>query len=209
LPLLISTGMGYLQEVAAAVRAAEAAGCRQLALLHCSSLYPAPPETLNLAAMQSLAQAFPYPVGYSDHYDGTTASVAAVALGARLLEKHFTLDRAGPGPDDPFAADPAQLARLVREVREVERMLGSAVKAPTARELPGRALYRRCLMARRAIAAGEVLAEDAIGFKRPKNGATGLPPDLLGQVVGRRAARAIERNEPIRLEQLAGSEAAA
>lgn len=202
LPLVISTGMSYLDEVAATVRAAEDAGCRQLALMHCTSLYPSPAATLNLESMQTLAQAFPYPVGYSDHYDGTTASVAATALGARLLEKHFTLDRSGPGPDDHFAADPAQLTQLVREVREIEQMLGSGVKAPVAQELQGRAIYRRCLMARRAIAAGEVLSEDAIGFKRPKGGVQGLPPSLLPHVIGLRAKRTIQRNEHIRFEQL-------
>jgi N-acetylneuraminate synthase/N,N'-diacetyllegionaminate synthase len=200
--MVISTGMSYLDEVALTVRTAEEAGCRQLALMHCTSLYPSPAATLNLASMQTLAQAFPYPVGYSDHYDGTTASVAATALGARLLEKHFTLDRSGPGPDDHFAVDPAQLARLVREVREIEQMLGSGIKAPDAQEERGRAVYRRCLMARRAIAAGEVLSEDAVGFKRPKGDVQGLPPSLLPHVIGLRAKRPIQRNEHIRFEQL-------
>jgi len=202
LPMVISTGMSYLDEVAATVRAAEEAGCRQLMLMHCTSVYPAPAETLNLAAMQTMATVFPYPIGYSDHYNGFSASLAAVALRARILEKHFTLDRAGGGPDDHFAADPVQMRALVRDVREIERMMGSAIKAPAAQELRGRAVYRRCLMARRVIAAGEVLCEEAIGWKRPKDGVAGLPPSLLSHVVGLRAARTIQRNEHIRFEDL-------
>ncbi len=209
LPLVISTGMSHLEEVAATVRVAEEAGCRQMALMHCTSLYPCPAGTMNLAAMQTMAQAFPYPVGYSDHYDGIAGSLAATALGARILEKHFTLDRAGGGPDDHFSADPAQMTALVRHVREVEQMIGSPVKAPAEQELPGRAIYRRCLMARRAIAAGEVLSEDAIGFKRPKGGQQGLAPSLVSQVIGLRVRRNIPRNQHIRFEDLEPSERAA
>jgi len=202
-PLVISTGMSYFDEVALTVRVAEEAGCRQLVLMHCTSLYPSPAPTLNLAAMQMMARVFPYPVGYSDHYDGVAAGLAATASGARILEKHFTLDRGGGGPDDHFAADPPQLSSLVRQVREVERMLGSPLKAPTTEELHGRAIYRRCLMARRTIQQGEIVSEDAVGFKRPKDGAQGLPPALWRHVIGLRAIRTISRNEPIHFEHLA------
>lgn len=203
LPLIISTGMSYLDEVTATVRAAEEVGCRQLALMHCTALYPSPAETLNLAAMETMASTFVYPVGYSDHYDGTTASLAAAALGARLLEKHFTLDRAGGGPDDHFAADPAQLAALVRDVRAVEQMLGSSEKAPAPAEVPGRNVYRRCLVARRSIAAGEMIRPEAIGLKRPRAGRQGLPPASLSHVIGRRAACDIALHESLTLEMLA------
>lgn len=205
LPLIISTGMSDLDEVRTTVRAAERAGCRQLALMHCTALYPSPAAALNLAAMRTMAEAFPYPVGYSDHYDGTAASLAAAARGARLLEKHFTLDRNGGGPDDHFAADPAQLAELVRAVREIERMIGSPVKAPVDAEQPRRALYRRCLVARRAIASGEVITEEAVGLKRPKAGQAGLPPSRLADVVGRRAARPIAVHESLTDEMVAAS----
>lgn len=201
-PLVISTGMSYLDEVAATVRAAEEAGCHQMALMHCTSLYPCPPQTMNLAAMHTMASVFPYPVGYSDHYDGVGGSLAATALGARLLEKHVTLDRAGGGPDDHFSADLPQLRALVRDVREIEQMIGSSVKAPVEQEMPGRAIYRRCLMARRPIRPGEVVSEDAISCKRPKQGQQGLPPSLLPHVIGLRARRSIERNEHIRFEDL-------
>lgn len=204
LPLIISTGMSYLEEVTATVHAAEEAGCRQMALMHCTSLYPAPAAALNLAAMQTMAGAFPYPVGYSDHYDGVAASLAAVALGARLLEKHVTLDRAGGGPDDHFSADPMQLESFVSQVREVERMIGSPDKAPAPAELPGRQLYRRCLVARRAIAMGERLSAEAIALKRPRAGAQGLPPAALSEVVGRCAARHIHPEESITAEMVSG-----
>ena len=206
LPLIISTGMSTLYEVAETVRCAEAAGGRQLALMHCTALYPAPSGTLNLSAMRTMAETFPYPVGYSDHYDGITASLAATALGARLLEKHFTMDRADGGPDDHFSADPEQLTALVKHVREIERMLGSPVKAAAPEELPGRDRYRRCLVARRPIAIGETVSEDAVAVKRPRQGAQGLPPSSLSQVLGRRAKRDILINESLTLDMLASSE---
>jgi N,N'-diacetyllegionaminate synthase len=202
LPMVLSTGMSDLDEVRVSVRAAEEAGCAQLLLLHCTSLYPAPADTLNLRALQTLAGAFQYPVGYSDHYDGTTAALAATALGARAIEKHFTLDRNGGGPDDAYAADTVQLAALVAQVREIERMMGTGIKAPVEAEVPGRNVYRRCLVASRLIAAGEVLSEDAIACKRPRAGDAGLTPDALPRILGMRAARAIDMNESIRFEML-------
>lgn len=206
LPMAISTGMSDLDEVATTVRAAEAAGCRQLVLLHCTSLYPAPAPTLNLAAMQTMAGAFPYPVGYSDHYDGLTASLAATALGARILEKHFTLDRAGGGPDDHFAADPPQFKSLIQQVREVEGMIGSSIKAPSAAEVLARERYRRCLVARRPIAQGEVVSQEAVGVKRPRRGQQGLPPAYLPQVIGWRAKRDIRVHESLTVEMFVPAE---
>lgn len=203
LPMVFSTGMSYFEEVKATVRAAEEAGCHHLVLMHCTSLYPAPAATLNLAAMHTMAEAFPYPVGYSDHYDGMTATLAAVSLGARMIEKHFTLNRADGGPDDHFAADPAQLATLVREVRQIEQMIGGGQKMPAPAEMLARQIYRRCLVARRAIAAGESIALDAVGLKRPTAGAQGLPPSALGDIVGRCARRAIRPNESILMDMVA------
>lgn len=205
LPLVISTGMSYLEEVATSVRAAAEAGCRQLMLMHCVSLYPAPANTLNLSAIQTMASAFPCPIGYSDHYDGPAAYLAAVALGARLLEKHFTLDRAAGGPEDHYSADPVQLRELVRQVREVEQMIGTGLKAPASGELPGRDVYRRCLVARRPIAAGQVISREDIGLKRPRKGQQGLPPAMVERVIGQRAAKPITENESITTEMVAAS----
>ena len=202
LPLVISSGMSYLPEVERTVQTATGAGCEELMLMHCVSLYPAPPQTLNLAAMRTLAAAFPCPVGYSDHYDGITAAVAATALGARLLEKHFTLDRNQFGPDHSFSADPVQMRELVDAVRAAERMVGVAEKAPDPAERPGRELYRRCLVARRPIAAGEVITLEAVGLKRPRPGNQGLAPECLEQVVGRRAARDIAQHESLTAEMV-------
>ena len=202
LPLVISTGMSDLEEVTTTVRAVEAAGGRQVILLHCVSLYPAPADSVNLSAIQTLAKAFPCPVGYSDHSDGMTACLAAVAMGAKLLEKHFTLDRGQPGPDHHFSADPTQLRLLVDAVRKVEQMIGSSVKAPTEAERGGRARYRRCLVARRAIVVGEQISPDAIGLKRPRAGQPGLPPAMLEAVIGRCALRDIAVNESITAEMI-------
>ena len=203
LPLIMSTGMSDLEEVAQSVRAVEEAGGSQLALMHCVSLYPAPAQTLNLRAMQTLAAAFPCPVGYSDHFDGIAACAAATALGARLLEKHLTLDRA-VGPNGACAADPAQLRELVRAVRDTERMLGRADKESVDAEQPGRSFYRRCLVAHRAIAQGEVVTADAVGLKRPRRGQPGLPPSEWDRVIGRRAVRRIEQHDSIIAEMIEG-----
>lgn len=205
LPLILSTGMKYLDEVARSVRWAEEAGCRSMALLHCTSLYPAPPSTLNLRAMVAMREAFTYPVGYSDHTDGIQAAIATTTLGSCLIEKHLTLDRNGPGPEDFFAADPVQFSAMVRAIRDTESMMGGAVKEPHPEEKANRDLMHRCLVAARPIRAGETIEESCLAFKRPKPGNPGLPTALLHHVVGLRAARDIAENENIRFEALTGN----
>lgn len=197
LPIVISTGMSYLDEVDETVRAAETFGCHDLLLMHCVALYPAPVSALNLAAMETMAMRYPCPVGYSDHFDGTLSCVAATAMGARILEKHFTLDRNLKGPDDPLSAEPAEMEKLVREVRLVEKMIGSEIKEPHPDEIVGRNLNRRCLVARRPIAKGSILKEEDIAFKRPRPGEKGLPPAEFDNVVGLKAARNIALDECI------------
>lgn len=155
-------------------------------LLHCVTQYPAPPEAVNLRAMDTMAQAFGLPVGYSDHTLGIEMSIAAVARGATVIEKHFTLDRGMPGPDHAASLEPAELRAMVKAIRHVEAGLGSPRKLPAPAERANRDVARRSIVARRAIAAGEVLTLDMLAFKRPGTGRS--PMDtwaLLGSKAGR------------------------
>ncbi|MBI4617577.1 MAG: N-acetylneuraminate synthase family protein, partial [Planctomycetes bacterium] len=203
IPLVVSTGMSHLGEVERAVETAEDAGCSELFLMHCVSLYPAPARSLNLSVLPTLARDFACPIGYSDHYDGIIASLAATALGARAIEKHFTLDRGQPGPDHAFSSDPEEMSRLVLGIREVEAMLGNPRKAPAPEEVPARDRCRRCLVAKRAIARGEILSGESVGLKRPRAGRQGLSPDLYDRVLGRRAASDIPADESLTWDMIA------
>ena len=191
-PIIVSTGMATLEEVATAVSAV--GGRAPLALLHCVSAYPAPPEETNLKAMDTLRARFGCPVGFSDHTPGLTVSVAAVALGATIIEKHFTLDRSLPGPDHRASLDPAELTALVAAVREVEASLGDGVKRPTAAELPTRAAARKSLVAARTLRRGETLIATSVAVKRP---GTGIPPGELARALGKRLRRDVEEDEVI------------
>jgi sialic acid synthase SpsE len=188
LPVLLSTGMSDLAEVEAAVAALRAGGLTDLILLHCVSSYPAEPADTNLRAMDTLAAHFGVPVGLSDHTRGIMVAVAAAARGACCIEKHFTLDRALPGPDHQASLEPAELAALVAAVREVERALGDGVKRPTASEVPVRAVARKSLVAARDLPAGQRLTTEDVAILRP---GTGLSPAALDTVLGRRLARAV------------------
>ena len=199
-PVLLSTGMATLAEVAAAVEILEAAGCRDLLLLHCTSAYPAAAETANLRAMATMAAAFHRPVGYSDHTNGFEVAIAAVALGAACIEKHFTLDRALPGPDHTASVTPADLAALVGLVRRTERALGDGRKHPVAEERDTSDVARRSLFAARALAAGAVLTVDDLVALRP---AGGISPMQVDGIAGRRLARAVERGARLQWSDLA------
>jgi sialic acid synthase SpsE len=184
-PVIVSTGMAGLMEIDEAVQAFVAAGNSRLALLHCTSEYPASPESLNLRAIQTLAAAFPFPIGFSDHsLDGGTA-VAAVALGARVIEKHLTLDRTQSGPDHHYALEPDDFIRMGQSIRLVERSLGDGRKVPTAAERDKAAAYWRSLHAARDLPAGHVLKPNDIVVIRPNDG---LHPRYLDVVPGMRLA---------------------
>ncbi len=190
LPVIISTGLGTLEEVAAALRAAApAAG---VALLHCVTAYPAPTDASNLRAMVTMSDAFGVPVGWSDHTEGYVTAVASVTLGASILEKHFTTDRGLAGPDHAASADPEQFAAYVSAVRAVEAALGDGVKQPAAAEAVNREHARRSYHARRDLQPGTVVQPDDVCLLRP---ATGLPPasPLVGRVITRhvRAGQAL------------------
>jgi N-acetylneuraminate synthase len=167
---------------------------RHVTLLHCVTQYPTPPEDVHLRAMDTMAQAFGLPVGYSDHTLGIEMSIAAVARGATVIEKHFTLDRTLPGPDHLASLEPNELKNMVRAIRHVESGLGNARKLPAPSESANRIAARRSVVARRPIAAGEVLALDMLDCKRP---GTGLSPMDIWSLVGRKASRAYAADEQI------------
>jgi N,N'-diacetyllegionaminate synthase len=182
-PTVLSTGMATESDIDEAVDAFRSAGGRDLVLLHCTSSYPTPPEDVNLRQIRSLAERYDCAVGFSDHTDGIVAALAAVALGACFLEKHFTLDKGLPGPDHRFSADPEEIAALVGSVRTLERSLGTEVIGPAGSELEGRRDYRLSCVAARALTAGSVLDEADITFRRP---GTGIPPSQVDSLLGRR-----------------------
>ena len=181
-PMIVSTGMAAIGEVETAVRTIEEAGNPAIALLHCVSNYPAEPSDVNLRAMDTMARAFGVPVGYSDHTLGLEVPLAAVALGASVIEKHFTLDSSLTGPDHRASLEPDELARLVSGIRTVQESLGHGRKEPAASEASTASVARKSLVAARALTAGTVLTADMIDIKRPGNG---LPPSVRLNLVGR------------------------
>lgn len=183
-PLIVSTGMCSLGEVEMAVDAIEAAGNRNIVLLHCVSNYPADPADVNLHAMNTLQAAFGYAVGYSDHTLGIAVGTASVAMGACVVEKHFTLDRDLPGPDHKASLEPPELADLVSSIRTVESALGCGRKVAVHSEKNTADVARKSLVAARDIPAGSKLTDDAIVAKRP---GTGLPPSMRPFLLNRAA----------------------
>jgi N,N'-diacetyllegionaminate synthase len=181
IPMLISAGMAYLSEVEAAVRAIRDTGNQQVAILHCISSYPAEPDELHLKKMNTLSVAFDLPVGFSDHTIGCNAAVAAVALGACIIEKHFTLDKNLPGPDHWFSADAKEIKEWVRAIHDTYRALGKSVVEPTPKEFEMRKIARRSIVAARDLSCGTILQLGDIAFKRP---GTGLSPTFASNLAG-------------------------
>lgn len=199
-PLIISTGMATLGEVEMAVNAVRKAGSRDIILLHCVSNYPANPADINLRAMKTLETAFGVPVGYSDHTPGIEVSIAAVALGACVVEKHFTLDRTLPGPDHRSSLEPDELASLIHGLRSVESSLGHGRKEPAASEANTAEAARKSLVSACDIQAGTPLSHDKIAVRRP---GLGLPPAMISFVIGRTARVFIPAGTILTLEMLA------
>lgn len=190
LPLLISTGMGTVDEITEALAWAKTARghLRDVVVLHCTSAYPAPDHSLNLLAMTSMAIDLNIATGYSDHSLGIEAALAAVALGACVIEKHLTLDQNMSGPDHSASLEPAQFAQMVRGIRRVSAMLGNGIKAPLPEELDTARVARRSVVAAGDIAAGQVITPDMLICRRP---ATGIAPRDLHLVTGQRANKSI------------------
>ena len=181
-PMIISTGMATIGEVETAVRVAQEAGTQEVILLHCVSNYPADPADVNLTAMHTMSRAFGLPVGYSDHTVGLEVPLAAVALGASVIEKHVTMDKSLPGPDHFASLEPDELKRMISGIRIVEKSLGHGRKEPAESETNTIAVARKSLVARLDLPAGTVLTEEMIDIKRPGNG---LPPVMRPHLVGR------------------------
>ncbi|MEH2097777.1 N-acetylneuraminate synthase [Nostoc sp.] len=193
-PLIVSTGMSYLSEVEEALRVIRQVGCEQLVLLHCVSSYPTNPTEANLRAMHSMATALQVPVGYSDHTTGIEVALAAVALGACVIEKHFTLDKNLPGPDHKASLDPKELQALVKGVRTVECALGNGLKQPTESETNTRAIARRSLAVTCDVVEGTILEPEMLTALRP---ASGISPTLQKLVLGRKVTRSLQAGQLI------------
>ena len=192
-PLILSTGMATREEIEEAVTAARTAGAKQLALLKCTSAYPSQPEEMNLRTIPELAQRYGVPVGLSDHTMGIAVPVAAVAVGATIIEKHLTLSRADKGPDSAFSLEPSEFKQMVEAVRVAEKALGDVHFGVSANEAASRA-FRRSLFVVKEVKQGEVFTEENVRSIRPANG---LHPRHLYEVLGHFAARDIEMGTPL------------
>lgn len=193
-PIILSTGMAGLGEIETALATIAAAGPCEVSILHCVSNYPAAPEECNLAAIDTIARAFGHPVGWSDHSEGCAVSWAAVARGARIVEKHITLDRGMPGPDHRASMEPDEFRDFVAGIRAIERAIGTGIKAPTEAERRTAQIGRRSLVAARALPAGHRIAAGDILIMRPGHG---LPPAQRDFVIGLRLERAVAAFQPL------------
>jgi len=195
--VILSTGMATLIEIEAAVDVIKRSGTRsnRISLLHCNSAYPTPMQDVNLRAIQTLREHFDdVRIGFSDHTQGIVVPIAAVAVGAQIIEKHFTMDRNLPGPDHKASLEPDELAAMVRAIRDIEQAIGDGVKKPSPSESENLNAARKSIVAARDIVAGETFSEANLAVKRP---ALGLSPMKWDDVVGRQAKRDYVRDEPI------------
>lgn len=195
-PVILSTGMSTLNEIGDALKALVDSGLNlsQITVLHCNTEYPTPMADVNLKAMLTIKDTFGVAVGYSDHTLGVEVSVAAVALGAAIIEKHFTLDRSLPGPDHKASLEPDELKKMVDSVRNIELAMGDGVKQPSPSERKNIPIARKSLVAGRDIQAGEIFTKQNVDVKRP---GTGLSPMLWDMVVGSKARRNFSKDEMI------------
>ena len=196
--IILSTGMADLDEVQAATAALLEAGTKpeDLAILHCNTEYPTPYDDVNLRAMNTLRETFGLRVGYSDHTLGIEVAIAAVAMGAEIIEKHFTLDKTMDGPDHRASLEPEELKQMVRCIRNIQKALGSKIKLPTASELKNRDIIRKSIVAAKEIHKGDIFTEENITVKRP---GTGLSPMLWDSILGKKAPCNFQPEEAIRL----------
>jgi N-acetylneuraminate synthase len=200
-PLIISTGMASISEIEEAIRTAHKAGAKSIALLKCTSAYPAPPEEMNLRTISDLAKTFQLPVGLSDHTLGSSVAIAAVALGACIIEKHLTLSRSVSGPDSTFSMEPHEFKEMVEAVRTAQKALGVVHYGATEKEVEIR-FFRRSLFVVQDIKAGDPFTHGNVRSIRP---GSGLHTRYLGRVIGRKASRDIKRGTPLTLEHVEGS----
>lgn len=197
-PVILSTGMAKLAEIEEAILVLENNGLERefLTVLHCNTEYPTPFSDVNLLAMQSIKNAFKVSVGYSDHTSGIDISLAAVALGATVIEKHFTIDKNLPGPDHKASLDPAELKKLVIGIRNIEQSLGDGIKRPTFSESKNIAIARKSIIANCSIKEGDIFSKENLTTKRP---GTGISPMRLNEIIGKKAKRDFQKDELIEL----------
>lgn len=198
-PIIISTGMSTLGEIEDALEVIHKEGAKEIALLHCITAYPARVEDVNLKAIETLRCKFKLPVGLSDHTLGITIPIAAVVLGASIIEKHFTLDKSMPGPDHKASLEPEELKQMVKAIREVEKAMGDGNKTPTDEEKQVQKVARRSIVAGVNIPKGTIITEAMLRIKRP---GTGIKPKYLENVCGAKAKVTIKGDELIRWEDL-------
>lgn len=201
-PLIISTGMAEDEQIDAAMTAVRAGGASDAALLHCTSIYPAPKEETHLSRIAWLRDRHNTTVGYSDHYSGTEAAVLAVAAGARILEKHLSLTPTREGYDHRLSLDPEQFGEMVSQIRSAEALLGAPNRELSPTERANAIRFHRIIVARRKIPSGTTLGVDDIGFRRPPDDMAGLPPLAYDAIVGRVLRRDLEENDPITLSDV-------
>lgn len=195
-PVILSTGMSTLDEVSKAVEVLKSNGCDEITILHCTSEYPAPYKDVNLKAMSELRQKFNYPVGYSDHTKGIEIAIAAVALGAIVIEKHFTLNKNMDGPDHKASLEPHELKAMVQAIRNVEIAMGNRFKKPAESEINNLAIVRKSIIANQTIKRGELFTEKNLTVKRP---GTGISPMEWFNILGQSAIRDFEEDELIEI----------
>ncbi|MDH3975357.1 MAG: N-acetylneuraminate synthase family protein [Deltaproteobacteria bacterium] len=198
-PVILSTGMSTLAEIETAVKTVENVGNKQIVLLHCIAIYPPAYEDINLKNIPMLKQAFPYPVGFSDHTIGTSIPLAAVALGACIIEKHFTIDKHLPGWDHEISADPEEMATIIKESKNISKALGIDQRVVSRAEEEKKLKFRRSAVASKNLKQGHVLVAEDIIFKRP---GTGIKPDEVQYLIGRKLAHDISADELIQWNDL-------
>lgn len=194
--VILSTGMAEINEISSAIKVLEDNGTKDITVLHCTTEYPTPIKDVNLRAMNTMRDTFGYPVGYSDHTQGIEVDLAAVALGATVIEKHFTLDRNLQGPDHKASLEPDELKTMVDGIRKIELALGTGVKKPSESEIKNRLVARKSIVAKKAIKAGDILTDENITTKRP---GSGVNPMKWNEVLGTKALRDFEEDELIEL----------
>jgi N-acetylneuraminate synthase/N,N'-diacetyllegionaminate synthase len=198
-PIILSTGMSTLSEIKVAIKAIKSERNEHIIALHCTTNYPCQFEDVNLRAMITMKRELDCLVGYSDHTMGITASIMAASLGAVVLEKHFTIDRNLSGPDHKASLEPDELACMIKEIRNVEKILGSCDKKPTKSEERIMKIVRKSIIANKEIEKGSIIKEDMIIIKRP---GTGLKPIYIDKIVGRKAKRKIDKDELFQLDMV-------
>ncbi len=195
-PVILSTGMSTMEDISKAISALQDNGAGEITVLHCTTEYPTPFEDVNLNAMLTIKEKFGLKVGYSDHTKGIEVSIAAVALGATVIEKHFTLDRTMEGPDHKASLEPNELKELVNSIRHIEKALGDGEKNPANSELKNMEIARKSILAKREIKKGEIFTQENLTVKRPGNG---ISPMQWFEVIGTKASKDFNEDELIEL----------